>query len=159
MAKPSSADGRTRSSVQIFIVAGLCCFFYILGAWQRSGFGKGDIIALEITKKGADCNIVPNLSFDSHHGGEFSKIDEVDSKARSRQEDSSVKFCESTDADDVWYKKMEACVTPNSIVSGGNLKPFQQRLYAIPPRIASGSVPGVSAETIQDDNKKWKIHV
>nr|AFK36214.1 unknown [Lotus japonicus] len=82
MAKPSSADSRTRSSVQIFIVVGLCCFFYILGAWQRSGFGKGDSVALEITKKGADCNIVPNLSFDSHHAGEVSKIDEVDSKPK-----------------------------------------------------------------------------
>lgn len=72
----NSADGRTRSSVQIFIVAGLCCFFYILGAWQRSGFGKGDSIALEITKSGADCNIVPSLSFDTHHGGDAGSIGE-----------------------------------------------------------------------------------
>ncbi|XP_004490045.1 probable methyltransferase PMT2 [Cicer arietinum] len=440
MAKPNSADSRTRSSVQIFIVVGLCCFFYILGAWQRSGFGKGDSLALEITKKGADCDIVSNLSFDTHHGGEVSKIDNVDSKpkvfkpcnvrytdytpcqdqrhamtfsrenmiyrerhcpleedklhclipapkgyvtpfswpksrdyvpyanapyksltvekaiqnwiqyegnvfrfpgggtqfpqgadkyidqiasvipikngtirtaldtgcgvaswgaylwsrnviamsfaprdsheaqvqfalergvpavigvlgtiklpypsaafdmahcsrclipwgsnggiymmevdrvlrpggywvlsgppinwkvnykawqrpkedleeeqrkieevakllcwekksekheiavwqktvdsetCRSRQEDSGVTFCESTDADDVWYKRMEACVTPNRKVYG-DLKPFPQRLYAVPPKIASGSVPGVSAETYQDDNKKWKKHV
>ena len=82
MAKPSSADGRTRSSVQIFIVVGLCCFFYILGAWQRSGFGKGDSIALEITKTKAECNIVPNLSFDSHHGGEVNEFDEADSKPK-----------------------------------------------------------------------------
>jgi hypothetical protein len=53
---------------------------------------------------------------------------------------------------------MEACVTPNSKVSG-DLKPFPQRLYAVPPKIASGSVPGVSAETYQDDNKNWKKHV
>ncbi|KAF3431453.1 hypothetical protein FNV43_RR26184 [Rhamnella rubrinervis] len=71
----NSADGRTRSSVQIFIVAGLCCFFYILGVWQRSGFGKGDSIAFEITKNGADCNIVPSLSFDTHHGGDAGSID------------------------------------------------------------------------------------
>ncbi|QHO12002.1 putative methyltransferase [Arachis hypogaea] len=82
MAKPSAADNRTRSSVQVFIVVGLCCFFYILGAWQRSGFGKGDSIALEITKKGQECDTVPNLSFDSHHAGEVSKIDEVDSEAK-----------------------------------------------------------------------------
>ncbi|CAJ1932090.1 unnamed protein product [Sphenostylis stenocarpa] len=440
MAKPSSADGRTRSSVQIFIVVGLCCFFYILGSWQRSGFGKGDSIALEITKKGSDCNIVPNLSFDTHHGGEISKIEESESKpkvfepcnanfidytpcqdqrramtfprdnmnyrerhcppeeeklhclipapkgyvtpfpwpksrdyvpyanapyksltvekaiqnwiqyegnvfrfpgggtqfpqgadkyidqlasvipikdgtvrtaldtgcgvaswgaylwsrnviamsfaprdsheaqvqfalergvpavigvlgtiklpypsaafdmahcsrclipwgandgmymmevdrvlrpggywvlsgppinwkvnykawqrtkedleeeqrkieevakllcwekksekseiaiwqktvdsesCRSRQEDSSVKFCESTDANDVWYKKMEVCITPTPTVSG-DLKPFPDRLYAIPPRIVGGSVPGVSVEAYQDDNEKWKKHV
>lgn len=53
---------------------------------------------------------------------------------------------------------MEACVTPNPKVHG-DLKPFPQRLYAVPPKIASGSVPGISAETYQDDNKKWKKHV
>lgn len=74
--KTSSGEGRTRSSVQIFIVAGLCCFFYILGAWQRSGFGKGDSIALEITKSGAECNVVQNLSFDTHHGGDAGSIEE-----------------------------------------------------------------------------------
>lgn len=63
-------DGKARSSVQIFIVVGLCCFFYILGAWQRSGFGKGDSIAQAITKSGADCEIVSNLNFETHHGGE-----------------------------------------------------------------------------------------
>ncbi|XP_031261519.1 probable methyltransferase PMT2 [Pistacia vera] len=80
--KTNSSDGRTRSSVQIFIVAGLCCFFYILGAWQRSGFGKGDSIALEISKSGADCNIVPNLNFETHHGGEVETIDESESKPK-----------------------------------------------------------------------------
>lgn len=68
--KMKSTDGRTRSSVQIFVVVGLCCFFYILGAWQRSGFGKGDSIALAITKSGAECDIVSNLNFETHHGDE-----------------------------------------------------------------------------------------
>ncbi|KVH96955.1 Protein of unknown function DUF677 [Cynara cardunculus var. scolymus] len=27
-----------------FIVVALCCFFYLLRAWQRSGFRKGDRI-------------------------------------------------------------------------------------------------------------------
>ncbi|MED6180257.1 hypothetical protein PIB30_008757 [Stylosanthes scabra] len=412
MAKPSSADGRTRSTVQIFIVVGLCCFFYILGAWQRSGFGKGDSIALQITKSSTECEIVPNLSFDSHHTGEVSKLDEAGSKpkvfqpckakytdytpcqdqrramtfprenmiyrerhcpreeeklhclipapkgyvtpfpwpksrdyvpyanapyksltvekaiqnwiqyegnvfrfpgggtqfpqgadkyidqlasvipiangtvrtaldtgcgvaswgaylwsrnviamsflpypsrafdmahcsrclipwganggiymmevdrvlrpggywvlsgppinykvnykawqrpkedledeqnkieevakklcwvkkseraeiavwqktmdsesCRRKQEDAGVNFCESSDADDVWYKKMEACVTPSPKVSAGDLKPFPSRLYAIPPRISSGLIPGVSSETYQDDNQMWKKHV
>ncbi|PON57590.1 putative methyltransferase PMT [Parasponia andersonii] len=74
--KANPGDGRTRSSIQIFIVAGLCCFFYILGAWQRSGFGKGDSIALQITKSGAECSVVHNLSFDTHHGGDAGSIDE-----------------------------------------------------------------------------------
>ncbi|XP_022998585.1 probable methyltransferase PMT2 isoform X1 [Cucurbita maxima] len=80
--KPGSADGRTRSSFQIFIVIGLCLFFYILGAWQRSGFGKGDSIAMEITKTGSDCNIVSNLNFETHHGGEVETIDESKSKTK-----------------------------------------------------------------------------
>ncbi|XP_020083040.1 probable methyltransferase PMT2 [Ananas comosus] len=66
--KGNSADNRTRSSVSIFIVIGMCCFFYILGAWQKSGFGKGDSIAVEITKQ-TDCTILPNLSFETHHSG------------------------------------------------------------------------------------------
>ncbi|KAE8663219.1 putative methyltransferase PMT14 [Hibiscus syriacus] len=74
--KPSSADARTRSWIQIFIVFGLCCFFCILGAWQRSGFGKGDSIALEMTKHSADCNIVWNLNFETHHFGEVGNVDE-----------------------------------------------------------------------------------
>ncbi|KAF4375239.1 hypothetical protein F8388_000996 [Cannabis sativa] len=80
MAKGNTSDGRTRSSVQIFIVAGLCCFFYILGAWQRSGFGKGDSIALEITKSGAECGVIQNLSFDTHHGGDAGSIAESESQ-------------------------------------------------------------------------------
>ncbi|CAA3022678.1 probable methyltransferase PMT2 [Olea europaea var. sylvestris] len=80
--KFNSADNRTRRSVSIFIVAGLCCFFYLLGAWQRSGFGKGDSIAVEMTKSGANCNILPNLNFETHHGGEAGIIDDFDSKVK-----------------------------------------------------------------------------
>ncbi|KAI4386375.1 hypothetical protein MLD38_004310 [Melastoma candidum] len=80
--KGNSADGRTRSSIQIFIVIGLCCFFYILGAWQRSGFGKGDSIAQAITKSNADCDVASNLNFETHHGGETESIDEVDSSPK-----------------------------------------------------------------------------
>ncbi|XP_042498299.1 probable methyltransferase PMT2 [Macadamia integrifolia] len=76
----NSSDNRTRSSVSIFIVIGLCCFFYILGAWQKSGFGKGDSIALAITKQ-TDCSILSNLNFETHHGGDAGAIDDSDSKA------------------------------------------------------------------------------
>ncbi|KAL3582404.1 hypothetical protein D5086_016736 [Populus alba] len=384
--KSSSADGRTRSSIQIFIVVGLCCFFYILGAWQRSGFGKADNLAMEITKSTGDCNIIPNLNFETHHGGDAGSSDDSDSKpktfqpchsrftdytpcqdqkramtfprenmiyrerhcppqeeklhclipapqgyvtpfpwpkslrtaldtgcgvaslgaylwsrnvitmsfaprdsheaqvqfalergvpavigvfgsvklpypskafdmahcsrclipwgandgmylmevdrvlrpggywvlsgppinwknnykswqrpkeelqeeqrkieetakllcwdkkyekgemaiwqkrvnadsCRARQDDSRATLCKSADVDDVWYKKMEACITPYSDsgssdeLAGGALKVFPERLYAIPPRVASGSIPGVSVETYQDYNNEWKKHV
>ncbi|CAN4124460.1 unnamed protein product [Withania somnifera] len=77
MAGKTSADNRTRTSISIFIIAGLCCFFYLLGAWQRSGFGKGDSIALAVTKTaGENCDILPNLNFETRHAGEASATDE-----------------------------------------------------------------------------------
>ncbi|KAF5726808.1 methyltransferase PMT2-like [Tripterygium wilfordii] len=300
--KPNSADGRTRSSVQIFIVVGLCCFFYILGAWQRSGFGKGDSLALEITKNTADCNIVSSLNFETHHGGEAVTVDESESKPRVI-EPCHPRYIDYTPCQDqkramtfprdnmiyrerhcppeeeklhclipapkgyvtpfswpksrdyvpyanapyksltvekaiqnwiqyegnvfrfpgggtqfpqgadkyidqlasvipikngtvrtaldtgcgvaswgaylwsrnviamsfaprdsheaqVQYKKMEACITPYpDEVAGGKLKAFPERLYAVPPRISSGSIPGISVETFMEDSKIWKKHV
>ncbi|XP_058096516.1 probable methyltransferase PMT2 [Magnolia sinica] len=76
----SSAENRTRSSVSIFIIVGLCCFFYILGAWQRSGFGKGDSIAMEITRQ-TNCSILSNLNFETHHDGSADVTDIPESKA------------------------------------------------------------------------------
>lgn len=63
----NTGDNRTKSSISIIIVLGLCCFFYLLGAWQRSGFGKGDRIAVQITKQ-TDCSVISGLTFESHHG-------------------------------------------------------------------------------------------
>lgn len=60
---------------------------------------------------------------------------------------------------------METCITPypdvdnSDEVAGGELKAFPDRLFAVPPRIASGSVPGVSVEEYEEDNKNWKKHV
>lgn len=63
------------------------------------------------------------------------------------------------------YKKLESCINPYPKVSsaedfaGGELKPFPRRLYAIPPRIASGSVPGFSVKSYEDDIRQWQKHV
>lgn len=60
---------------------------------------------------------------------------------------------------------MELCVTPSpeTIVhdEDGDVawKPYPERLNVLPSRISTGSVPGVSADTFQDDNKAWKKHV
>ncbi|PKI57181.1 probable methyltransferase PMT14 [Punica granatum] len=64
--KPGLTANRGRSPVSIFVVLGLCCFFYLLGAWQRSGFGKGDRVAMEMTKR-TDCTIFKDLNFETHH--------------------------------------------------------------------------------------------
>ncbi|MCL7022965.1 hypothetical protein MKW94_013696 [Papaver nudicaule] len=81
------------------------------------------------------------------------------------RDESQETMCEATDTTDVWYKKIDKCITPypevssRSEVAGGQLKPFPERLHAVPPRIASGSVPGVSVEDYLEDNKLWKKHV
>ena len=64
--KHSSMGFKTRSSLSIFVVICLCCLFYILGAWQKSGFGQGDGIAVQMTKK-TDCIIFAELNFETHH--------------------------------------------------------------------------------------------
>ncbi|KAJ6765161.1 SAM-DEPENDENT METHYLTRANSFERASE [Salix koriyanagi] len=70
--------------------------------------------------------------------------------------------CKPTSPDDVWYKKMEACVTlhpETDEVTGAAWQPFSERLNAVPSRISSGSIPGLSAETFLEDNRIWKKHV
>lgn len=89
--KGNPGDNRTKSSMPIFIVAGLCCFFYLLGAWQRSGFGKGDSIALEITKK-ADCNVLSDLNIKTHHGDETGSTGDFKVKAINPCEDRYVDY-------------------------------------------------------------------
>ncbi|XP_020094339.1 probable methyltransferase PMT2 [Ananas comosus] len=75
------------------------------------------------------------------------------------------RFCEYHRTDDVWYKKMEACITPYPVVSnpdqvaGGELKSFPERLYAVPPRISQGYISGVTKELFEEDNRLWKKHV
>lgn len=60
---------------------------------------------------------------------------------------------------------MEACMTPHpdvnspEEVAGGALRTFPERLNAVPPRISSGSVPGISVESYHEDNNLWKKHV
>ncbi|KAK3120467.1 hypothetical protein QOZ80_9AG0688160 [Eleusine coracana subsp. coracana] len=62
--------------------------------------------------------------------------------------------------DDVWYKNMEACITPSSgVASAGELQPFPARLTAVPPRVSSGGVPGLTAEAYEEENRRWERHV
>ncbi|CAB4309738.1 unnamed protein product [Prunus armeniaca] len=65
--KHNSSGNRTRSMISIFVLIALCCFFYLLGTWQKRGFGKGDSIAFPVTKQ-TDCsNVFTNLNFETHH--------------------------------------------------------------------------------------------
>lgn len=79
-----------------------------------------------------------------------------------REQDRKQTTCKPTSPDDVWYKKMEACVTlhpETDEVTGAAWQPFSERLNAVPSRISSGSIPGLSAETFLEDNRIWKKHV
>lgn len=67
----------------------------------------------------------------------------------------------------IWlrYTKMEACITPMPDVgnikeiAGGELKRWPERLTAVPPRIASRSIEGVTAEMFLQDAELWKRRV
>ncbi|KAL6654912.1 hypothetical protein ACP70R_008377 [Stipagrostis hirtigluma subsp. patula] len=62
--------------------------------------------------------------------------------------------------DDVWYKNMEACITPPAPgAAAGELQPFPARLTAVPPRVSSGAVPGLTAEAYAEENRRWERHV
>ncbi|CAL4980126.1 unnamed protein product [Urochloa decumbens] len=68
--------------------------------------------------------------------------------------------CDEANQDDVWYKNMEACIRPPAGAgAGGELQPFPARLTAVPPRIMSGSVPGFTAESYEEENRRWERHV
>uniref|UniRef100_A0A0D9XTW1 Methyltransferase n=1 Tax=Leersia perrieri TaxID=77586 RepID=A0A0D9XTW1_9ORYZ len=60
---------------------------------------------------------------------------------------------------DVWYKNMEACVTPAVSGSEGELRPFPERMTAVPPRVAGGEVAGMTVEAYEEENRRWEKHV
>ncbi|KAG6518894.1 probable methyltransferase PMT15 [Zingiber officinale] len=74
----------------------------------------------------------------------------------------STNFCNVINPDSAGYTKMETCLTPLPEVSntreiaGGALQNWPQRLMAVPPRIASGSLDGVTAEMFLQDTELWK---
>ncbi|XP_008799521.1 probable methyltransferase PMT15 [Phoenix dactylifera] len=77
----------------------------------------------------------------------------------------SPQFCAARNPDAAWYTEMEACITPlpeaDSIrdVAGGELKKWPGRLMAVPQRIASGSLDGVTSEMFLQDSELWKKRV
>ncbi|KAF5184518.1 S-adenosyl-l-methionine-dependent methyltransferases superfamily protein [Thalictrum thalictroides] len=74
-------------------------------------------------------------------------------------------ICKSENADAAWYKEMETCITPlpevsnSDEVAGGAVEKWPERAFAVPPRIASGSIPGITVEKFKEDNEVWKDRV
>lgn len=60
---------------------------------------------------------------------------------------------------------METCTTPLPEVAtvgemaGGELKKWPERLTAVPPRISSGSLEGITANMFLEDTELWKKRV
>jgi Putative S-adenosyl-L-methionine-dependent methyltransferase len=60
---------------------------------------------------------------------------------------------------------METCITPlpevssKNQVAGGQLKKWPERLTAVPPRISSGNLRGITADMFLKDTKLWKKRV
>lgn len=71
-------------------------------------------------------------------------------------------FCEAQDPDQAWYTKMEDCLTPLPPVSnitqtaGGQRAKWPARLTAIPPRVHSGSLDGITPDVFTKDTALWK---
>ncbi|GAA0164601.1 methyltransferase [Lithospermum erythrorhizon] len=74
-------------------------------------------------------------------------------------------ICENQDPDRAWNTNMEACLTPlpkaSDIkeVAGGKLSNWPERLTAVPPRISSGSIDGITAELYEKDKDLWKKRI
>ncbi|KAI9111995.1 hypothetical protein K1719_016891 [Acacia pycnantha] len=74
-------------------------------------------------------------------------------------------FCQAEDPDKAWYTEMQTCLSPLSEVSGREetagmaLKNWPKRLNAVPPRISTGTVEGVTDETFKKDSALWRTRL
>ncbi|XP_030540162.1 probable methyltransferase PMT18 [Rhodamnia argentea] len=74
-------------------------------------------------------------------------------------------ICKADNPDNAWYREMETCITPlpevssSDEVAGGAAEKWPERAFAVPPRISSGSIPGITAEKYKEDNELWKDRV
>ncbi|KAK9143511.1 hypothetical protein Syun_012911 [Stephania yunnanensis] len=77
----------------------------------------------------------------------------------------SPQFCKAQDPDNAWYVKLETCITPLpdayniKETAGGKLAKWPRRLTATPPRIASGSLEGITEEIFKKDTQLWRKRV
>ncbi|KGN49950.1 probable methyltransferase PMT18 [Cucumis sativus] len=74
-------------------------------------------------------------------------------------------ICKSDNPDAGWYRNMETCITPlpevndSEEVAGGAVENWPERALAVPPRISRGTIPGITAENFEEDNKLWKERI
>ncbi|XP_072956355.1 probable methyltransferase PMT17 [Typha angustifolia] len=74
-------------------------------------------------------------------------------------------ICKNDNSDAAWYKKLEVCITPlpdvnnEEEIAGGELASWPDRAVSVPPRITSGSVPGINAKKFEEDKNMWNERV
>ncbi|KAI9081221.1 hypothetical protein K1719_036793 [Acacia pycnantha] len=74
-------------------------------------------------------------------------------------------ICKSDNPDMAWYRDLENCITPlpevsnSNEVAGGAIEKWPERAFSVPPRISSGSLPGISEEKFSQDNEEWKKRI
>lgn len=127
--KNNTSGQRARRPLSIFAVLALCCFFYLLGAWQRSGSGKGDNLALKVNKLVSDCNILPNLSFESHHN-DVEIFDPSEPKAK------VIKPCDVKYTDYTPCQEQDRAMTfprENMIYRERHCPPVEEKLHCLIP--------------------------
>jgi hypothetical protein len=59
-------ESRTRNTLLVVVVFGLCSFSYLLGLWRRSGSGRGDSLQIWVNEQ-TKCVQLTNLNFETHH--------------------------------------------------------------------------------------------
>ncbi|KAG9157170.1 hypothetical protein Leryth_004859 [Lithospermum erythrorhizon] len=84
---------------------------------------------------------------------------------KSKETSPKPEICKSNNADAAWYQEMKSCISPMPEVidpykvAGGALEKWPARAYAVPPRISSGTIEGITAEKFQEDNEIWEERV
>ncbi|TQE12834.1 hypothetical protein C1H46_001480 [Malus baccata] len=73
-------------------------------------------------------------------------------------------ICKSDNPDMAWERDMESGITPlpetsdPNDVAGGALEKWPERAFAVPPRISSGSIPGIKAEKLREFRLLYNIN-
>ncbi|CAM6085499.1 unnamed protein product [Calypogeia fissa] len=75
-------------------------------------------------------------------------------------------ICTGENPDSAWYHDVETCMTPlpevqdaDEVAGGGSLEKWPARLTAVPPRILSGSIPGITEASYRADTQQWADRV
>lgn len=122
-------DNRTRNTLVMIVIFGLCSFFYLLGVWQKSGSGGGDGIQTWVNEQ-TKCAQLPNLSFETHHSASNLPNDTGSSKIE------PFKPCDEQYTDYTPCEEQKRAMTfprDNMIYRERHCPPDKEKLYCLIP--------------------------